>query len=223
MENHIVKIKSIDMVTHDVVRIITMKPDDYKFIPGQATEVAINKPGWLEEARPFTLTCLPGDDYLEFTIKTYPEHSDVTEQIVNLRRNDELILHEVFGSISYRGEGIFIAGGAGVTPFIAILRDLKSRNLIGNNKLLFANKTKEDIIYEDEFKELLGKNFISILSLEKVEGYQHGQITEGFLNANIEGIDKKFYVCGPPPRMEVVTRQLANLHIDERSIIKESF
>lgn len=42
-----------------------------------------------------------------------------------------LILHEVFGTISYQGEGLFIAGGAGVTPFISLFRSLKSKNEIG--------------------------------------------------------------------------------------------
>jgi ferredoxin-NADP reductase len=218
-----VKVKSVSKVTHNVLRIVTEKPWNYMFTPGQATDIAINKHGWRTEKRPFTFTSLPKDDYLEFTIKTYPEHLDVTDQLLHLKKNDELILHKVFGSISYQGEGIFIAGGAGVTPFVAILRDLKSRNEIGNNKLLFANKSKADIIYEEELKNILGKNFINILSMEKVEGYPNGQITEGFLKANMDGSEKKFYLCGPPPMMEVVEKQLANLHIDEKSIIKESF
>ena len=116
MEQHLVKIKSIDKVTHDVLQIVTERPQGYKFTPGQATEVSINKSGWQEEKRPFTFTCLPDDDYLEFTIKTYPSHKGVTNELLQLKQNDELILHDVFGAIAYKGEGIFIAGGAGVTP-----------------------------------------------------------------------------------------------------------
>jgi ferredoxin-NADP reductase len=50
------------------------------------------------------------------------------------------------GRIEYKGEGVFIAGGAGVTPFIAILRQLQAENKIANNKLIFTNKTANDII-----------------------------------------------------------------------------
>jgi ferredoxin-NADP reductase len=57
-----------------------------------------------------------------------------------------------------------------VTPFIAIFRHLKAQGRVGDNKLIFANKTKKDIILEKEFKEMLGNNFISILSEETVEG-----------------------------------------------------
>ncbi len=218
-----VRVKSVAKVTPNVLRIITAKPWNYQYSPGQATDIAINRYGWKKEKRPFTFTSLPTDEYLEFTIKTYPEHSDVTDQLLRLRKNDELILHEAFGAISYQGEGIFIAGGAGVTPFVAILRDLKSRNELGNNKLIFANKSKADIIYEEEFKNILGKNFICILSLEKANGYLQGQITEDLLKSNIEDKGEKFYVCGPPPMMNVMEKHLHNLHIDPSSIIKESF
>ena len=140
-----------------------------------------------------------------------------------MKINDKLILHDVFGAIAYKGEGVFIAGGAGVTPFISIFRYLQSKNEIGNNKLIFANKTKADIILEQEFKKLLGNNFINILSDEKVNGYANGQITEDFIKANSGGINKIFYVCGPPPMMDAIVKQLANLHVDASSIVKEAF
>lgn len=223
MEKHTVKIKSIDKVTHDVLQIKAEKPGGFKFDPGQATEVAINKTGWENERRPFTFTCLPSDNFLEFTIKTYPEHKGVTNELLQLKTGNELILHDVFGTITYQGEGIFIAGGAGVTPFISIFRHLNSKNQIGNNKLIFANKTKTDIILEEEFNKMLHKNFLNILSEEKTEGYAYGYVTEEFLKANIQDRNKKFYVCGPPPMMDATLKQLSKLKVAEASIITEAF
>ncbi|MBB2147457.1 ferredoxin reductase domain-containing protein [Pedobacter gandavensis] len=226
MENrkeYIVKIKSTEHITHDVLKIITEKPFSFSFSPGQATEVSINKKDWVNELRPFTFTCLPEEDHLEFTIKTYPLRKGVTNQLLSLVENDELILHEVFGTISYKGEGIFIAGGAGVTPFIGIFRYLQSKNEIGNNMLIFANKTKGDIILEQEFDKLLNKNFINILSRDKVDGYAHGHITKEFLKANISDFSKKIYVCGPELMMDAIEKHLYDLGVNERSIIKEEF
>ena len=223
MEQNTVKVKSVDKVTHDVLKIVTEKPQQYNFTPGQATEVSINKKGWKDEKRPFTFTCLPDNDYLEFTIKTYPSRKGVTNQLLQLQKDDELILHDVFGAIAYKGEGVFIAGGAGVTPFISIFRHLQSKNKTGNNMLIFANKTKADIILEQEFEKILGKNFINILSGEKADGYAHGQITKDFIKANSGGTNKIFYVCGPPPMMDAIEKQLADLQVDEKSIIKETF
>jgi len=223
MEKHTVKVRSIGKVTPDVLRIVTAKPPKYTFTPGQATEVSINKRDWKDEKRPFTFTCLPEDDYLEFTIKTYPSHKGVTNQLLQLEKDDELILHDVFGDIAYKGEGMFIAGGAGVTPFISIFRYLQSKNEIGSNKLIFANKTKADIILEQEFKKMLGDNFINILSDEKAQGYANGQITQDFIEANSGGTNKIFYVCGPPPMMDAIEKQLANLKVDKKSIVREAF
>jgi ferredoxin-NADP reductase len=223
MKQHIVKIKSIQQITHDVLQIVTEKPQKYNFTPGQATEVAINKKEWQNEKRPFTFTCLPENDYLEFTIKTYPLHKGVTNELLQLKKEDELILHDVFGTINYKGEGVFIAGGAGVTPFISIFRYLQSKNEVGESKLIFANKTKEDIILEPEFKKLLGNNFINILSEQKADGYSYGQITMEFLQDNFGGINQYFYLCGPPPMMDFVERQLQNLNVDEKHLIKEEF
>ena len=223
MSQLLVKIKSIEHITHDVLSIITEKPEQIKFTPGQATEIAINKSGWQSEKRPFTFTSLPDDAFLEFTIKVYSSLKGVTNELLQLKPNDELIVHDVFGAIAYKNEGLFIAGGAGVTPFICILRYLHSKNEIGDNKLIFANKTKSDIILQKEFQSLLGDNFINILSDEKVDGHAHGLITESFLKKYLKGQDKNIYVCGPPPMMEAVEKILADLHVEEKQIIKEGF
>lgn len=221
MGNHILKIASINNVTHDVLRIVTNKPTGFDFLPGQATNIAINKSGWLKEERPFSFTNLPTNNSLEFTIKTYPEKKSVTNELLHLKQDDELVLHDVFGAITYKGEGVFIAGGAGVTPFISIFRSLKAKNDIGNNMLLFANKTKADIILENEFKALLGDAFVNILSDEQIEGYHYGRITEEFLKANITDFTQQFYVCGPPPMIKEVEEQLMRLGVDKNQITKE--
>jgi len=223
MEEQIVKIRSLKKITHDVLLIVTEKPQGYKFEPGQATEVSINKSGWDKERRPFTFTCLPQDEYLEFTIKTYPAHKGVTNELLQLKADDELIIGESWGTISYKTEGVFIAGGAGVTPFISIFRFLRSENRIGNNKLIFANKRKADIIHEEEFRILLGKNFINILSDEEMGGYAYGHINEEFLKENIADLNKTIYLCGPEPMMNAVEKQLSNLGVEPELIVKEEF
>jgi len=223
MEQHIIKIITVKKITHDVLVIVTEKPQGYNFTPGQATEVSINKPGWEKERRPFTFTCLPADEYLEFTIKTYPSHKGVTNELLQLKANDELIIGEPWGAIGYKTEGVFIAGGAGVTPFISIFRFLQSKKKIGNNKLIFANKKKADIIHEEQFGALLGDNFINILSDEELEGYAQGYINEGFLKDHISGREKTIYLCGPEPMMNAVEKQLSNLGVDPGIIVKEEF
>lgn len=221
MESHIVKIISIAKLTHDVLKIELKKPSGYTYTPGQATEVSINKTGWEEQKRPFTFTSLPDNQLLEFTIKTYPDHAGVTNELLKLKADDELIIHDVWGAITYQGEGIFVAGGAGVTPFIAIFRQLHAENKIGKNKLIFANKTSADIIHKKEFENLLGNRFINILSDEEVDGYSTGRISEKFLKENIDNLDEKFYVCGPPPMIEAVQGYLTSLGVKDGAVVVE--
>jgi len=223
MGNYKVKINSINNVTPDVLKIVTNKPVGFNFEPGKATQISINKSGWLSEERPFTMTNLPDSDLLEFIIKTYPEKEGVTNELLELKKDDELVLHGVFGTITYKGEGVFIAGGAGITPFISILRDLKAKNEIGNNMLLFANKTKADIILEEEFDALLGDAFINILSDEQCDGYAFGRITEKILKENINNFNQQFYICGPPPMIEEIEKILINIGVDKKLITKEIF
>ena len=204
MEEHIVKILSVEPVTHNVKHFRLQKPGGYRFTPGQATELSINKPQWKNERRPFTFTSLNEWSYLEFTIKIYPDRKGVTDQLGQLKTGDELILHDVWGAIQYKGEGTFIAGGTGVTPFIAIFRQLQKDNKLGKNKLIFSNKTRKDIILKDEFTAMLGDNFINTLTQDDVPGYDHHRIDEKYLKEKIHDLDQQFYICGPDEMVQKV-------------------
>ena len=223
MKKHFVKIIAIDHVTHDTLKIATEKPDGYNFAPGQATDIAINKNGWQNEKRPFTFTSLSENDYLEFIIKTYPSHDGATDKLLAMHVGDELILHEVFGAIRYKGEGVFIAGGAGVTPFLAMLRKLHEENISHNNMMIFANKTQADVILGEELEQLLHGRLVHILSEEKNEKFHNGLITKDFLKSHITDLDKYFYICGPLPMMEAVEKQLAELGIPSEKLVKEAW
>jgi ferredoxin-NADP reductase len=223
MEEHIVKILKTEAVTHNVRRFTLEKPAGYKYIPGQATEISINKPEWKEERRPFTFTSLNEWEHLEFTIKIYNDHSAVTSQLGKLKAGDELLLHDVWGTINYHGEGTFIAGGAGVTPFIAILRQLHKEQKLGNNRLLFSNRTEKDIILKDEFERMLGKNFINTLTEEKNLRYDNSRIDETYLKSKINDFSQYFYVCGPDPMVEGIHRLLLGLGADKGRVVIEQF
>lgn len=205
------KIIEIQRLTHDVRQYKVEKPKGYKFEPGQATEIAINKEKWKNELRPFTFTSLPKDDFLEFVIKSYEDHQGVTNQLEKLEVGDELIINDSWGAIQYKGKGVFIAGGAGVTPFIAIIKDLESNGELDGNRLFFANKTKKDVILESYFQETLKGDFISILEKEEAEGHENGRIDESFLKKHVKDFSQHFYVCGPDPMVKAISETLEKL------------
>src|SRR5699024_3646584 len=86
--SHTVTIRDIQQITHDVKQFKVDKPQNFEFIPGQATEVSIDKPDWREKKRPFTFTGLLEDPDLEFTIKIYEEHEGVTRELDSLNMGD---------------------------------------------------------------------------------------------------------------------------------------
>jgi hypothetical protein len=221
MKNHIVKIISVEPVTHDVKRFTIQKPEGFKFTPGQATDVSINTPALKNEKRPFTFTNLKENENLEFTIKIYDSHNGVTKELAKLKHGDELIIRDVWGAIEYKGEGVFIAGGAGVTPFIAILRQLQADDKIANNKLIFTNKSEKDIILKKEFNEMLGLNFINTLTVEKKEGYENSRIDFNFLKDKIDNFKQHFYVCGPAEFVTAISEALTQLGAKTDAVVFE--
>lgn len=221
MESHIVKILGVTPVTHNVRQFTVEKPAGYTFVPGQATEVSVNKPGWEEERRPFTFTSLTEWEQLEFTIKIYDDHNSVTHELGQLKAGDELILHDVWGTIHYKGPGVFIAGGAGVTPFIAILRDLHHKGQLGGNQLICSNKTLGDIILKDELEAMLGNRFINTLTTQEVPGYDHHTIDERYLREKIQDFNQHFYICGPDPMVQQLKAILVKLAGDKALVTVE--
>ncbi len=222
-EEHTVKILKVENVTHNVKRFTLSKPENYRFTPGQATDITIDLPEWKKERRPFTFTALNDWDTLEFTIKIYDDHNGVTNELGKLKPGDQLIIHDVFGAIHYKGEGVFIAGGAGVTPFIAILRSLYKKDKIGNNKLIFSNNTKADIILKDEFERMLGKNFINTLTKEKTDEYDNEKIDQNYLGKKVNNFNQYFYICGPDAMVEDIHKDLLALGVKEDKIVIEEF
>lgn len=222
-EEHIVQILDTAYITHDVKRFKLSRPGQYSFKPGQATDLVINQPDWLKERRSFTFTGLNDWDHLEFTIKIYPDHQGVTHKLATLKAGDELILHDTWGAIHYKGAGTFIAGGAGITPFIAILRQLQKEGALSNNQLIFSNKTTKDIILKEEFEDMLGNNFINTLTQEKNPLYDNRKADLNYLREKIKNLSQYFYICGPDAMVEGVAEHLLELGAEKSKIVIEEF
>lgn len=219
---HTCIIQKIKPITHNVKSFTLEKPTDYEFTPGQATEVAVNKKGMENEKRPFTFTSLPSAPNLEFTIKGYYDHDGVTKTIHNLQVGESLLLEDPWGTIEYKKPGVFIAGGAGITPFIAIFRNLHQQNKLAGNRLIFSNRTERDIILHEELKKLFDPSELDlVLTSEKKGGYAHGRIDSDYLADNIKDFDQAFYVCGPPPMVKDMRSSLQDLGAKVEEIVFE--
>lgn len=217
---HTLTLSEIDLLTHDTYRLRFAPVAGLTWTPGQATDMTFDLPGIENEMRPFTFTSRPGDDHIEFVIKSYPDHDGVTARLHTMRPGDRAHVGRPWGAIADRGPGVFIAGGAGITPFIPILRD-HARAGAMNCRLIFANTSGRDIMLRKEWDGMDGLATIYVTDAEN-DGYLPGPVDADLLEEAVPDFTGTFYLCGPPPMVEAVTQALAEHGVGESQIVQES-
>lgn len=207
-----------EFVTPDTKRFITTKPKNFVFQPGQALLLSIDKPDFEDIIRPYSITSLNNVDYLEFIIKSYPT-GGFTQLVTSLNAGDKFIVHGEASGIKFRGPGIFIAAGSGITAFIAILRALYASKNMRNVGLLYSVQTPEDVILGAEFKAMFGDNFIPVFTKHKVIGFGEKRIDKKYLVDTIGSFDQLFYIAGPTSFVQDISSYLIELGADSEHII----
>ena len=215
------KILHTDFVTHDVSRFILERPDGFDWTPGQGVELAIDRADWLDQGRPFTPTGDPDAPVLEFMIKRYPSRDGVTDRLNDLGHGTPLRMSQAFGTITDHGPGTFIAGGAGVTPFLAILRERQRADSLAGCTLLFTNDTPADVIAEKELRHMLGDELHLTCTEDAAPGCDQGRIDRDYLAEHVPDLDRFLYVCGPPEFVEDVSAALVELGADRERLVVE--
>jgi ferredoxin-NADP reductase len=211
MSTYTVTIKEANFINGNVKRFLLEKPKGYHFIPGQATEFALNEEGWHDKFRPFTFTSLNSWENLEILVKIYPERKSVTAQLARVNAGASFLMKEPFGAIEYKGPGVFIAGGSGITPFISIFRELKKQGRIGNNKLIYSNYTSQDVINGAELHDLLKENYINHYTKEGVIGFRERRLNKDYLIEYVKNFSQRFYVCGSESFVHDISEMLMEL------------
>ena len=213
--SHKVEILNKEWLTHNVIQLKLERPEGFEYKAGQAIEATLDETGFEDKWSPFTMTSLPTQEKLEFTIKVYPEHKGLTLALSKLNKGESFLISDPFDTFQNKGPSVFIAGGTGVTPFIALLRQLEVDDKVGSSRLFFANKKEKDIFMADEFTQMLGKNFVNVLGEEDKEPYLHGLIDKDFLKKHIDDFDQPFYLCGPPGFSDDIAGYLKELSVGD--------
>ena len=217
-------LQSIEPVTHDTYRLVFDRPEGFEFEPGQCTHWAFDRDGWRDEDRPFTMVSQPEDrDRVEFVIKTYPDHEDgVTRQIPDMKPGDRVIGDEPAGAITDKGAGVFIAGGAGVTPYIPILRRRARSGDLQGCTLIYSNQTEKDIILREEWEGMDGLRTVFTVTDQEDADVETRKIDDAFLKAYVQDYDQPFYICGPRPMVNDVRDELRRIGVPEEAIVTEN-
>ena len=221
---HTLTLRTIEPVTPDTHMLSFDRPRDFTFTPGQAVDLALDRDGWREETRPFTPVSLPGEDALRFVIKSYPDHDGVTKRIGRMEPGARVEIGDPWGAIHDEGPGYFIAGGAGITPFIAVLRDrLASKGTLEGCTLIFSNATEEDIILKERFEAMEGLRTVFTVTDQSAPsaGIETRRIDRAFLADHVDPAGGRAYICGPEPMIADVRAALLALGFDEDRIVTE--
>ncbi|MEI8094937.1 MAG: hypothetical protein WCG80_12060 [Spirochaetales bacterium] len=211
MSEQVVKIVSITKLTHNIKSYKVEKPADFVFTSGQAVELAVNQKRWEKEPRPFSPVSLPKDHELEFVIKSYRESRGVTSIFDTLKRDAELLLGDPWDCFHYKGPGLFLAGGTGVTPFLSIFRQLASDGRLAGNRLIWANTTEHDTFYDDEFHRLLDAGYLPTV----------GRIKLSAIRKLLKPATDWVYICGPEDFETATVDFVTELGVPTNKILRE--
>ena len=206
----------------------------------------------MDEPHPFTFSGpehhQDGDQRLRMTVKVA---GDFTAELLTLPR-DTLVLVEgpygVFLSDCREQERlVFLAGGVGVTPFLSALRSFRLRQVRIPTTLIWANKTREDILAAEELTAMtryLPLRVHHVISREPPHvmeeharnsgaqdthvrepgvSYHSGRVGPELLLHCLTG-DEAFYMCGPEPFMQAGLWGLKQaFDIPEHRVAREHF
>ena len=201
------------------------------FRPGQYISVRLQI-GNSITARPYSLAASPlcalSGEY-RITVKRAAE-GFVSEYILaNWQLGTEVTFSGPEGPFSYEPlrdekEIVALAGGSGITPFMAMAYAIQDGTEDFCLTLLYGSRTKEDILYADELEAICAATdkvrVIYILSEEEAEGYEHGFITADLIR---KYAPEKYtlYICGPRAMHDFLKSELSRLDLDQKHIRRE--
>lgn len=202
-------IKKIITETPRVLTFILEPEQPVSFITGQAMRWGL--PG-VTGGRLFSIAS-PGSEHateLWFTIRIF-EDGRFTSHLRPLKVGDTVELTGPFGNFRYqeastRDVGL-IAGGSGISVLRSILLHVLAMKPPRKVHLVFSVLNKNEIIYEDELRELATEhpNFTYTIVLTEADPAWKGPcgfVTRPIFDAEFKNYAEDFYICGPKPFMD---------------------
>lgn len=221
MNSSEVQILENQKIALDTFSIKVEKPKGYKFIPGQFTSLSIDEINPDDKKGLFCFAGEVNSDYLEFIIKYHHNDNLLKKRIIESGAGDKLRIGKPQGNFSYRGMGTFIAAGSGIAPVLSIFRNLKLSKDLAGNKLIYSNKTTDDVIQHQELSEMLNINYINLFTQQRNRGFYFGRIDINFLRMHIIDTEQYFYLNGSYQFVHDINSILKKLNVPDSSIIIE--
>lgn len=218
--------------TADHIKTFWFKPEKpVKYTAGQFTELYLPHPNADNRGQRhwFTLSSSPTDPLLSITTKFAPDHGSTFKQALQqVKPGTALKLAEPMGDFVLPKDQsiplVFVAGGIGVTPIHSMIKYLHDTGEKRTVHLIYALTHIEEEAFEPLFKQY-GVKLTTVVK-EPSATYK-GEV--GTLDPDrilqLAGDDGKalFYLSGPEPLVELLTKGLKNKGINKHRIVTDYF
>jgi predicted ferric reductase len=228
------RVSGMDWVGQGAYRI-KIQPDSGSpapYLPGQFGFISFRSKDISAEANPFTIASSPTrPGPLEFVIRT---SGDWTCKIPEVQPGDLAFVDGPFGLFTHlrckkNTEIIMIAGGIGITPILSMLRCMADTQDARKTTLVWSNRTRDHIVFEDEF-EHLKKNMpdlqvIHMITDDALKNKEKVRLDQTGLERLLSDCSRQsaVFVCGPPQMMKDIGRALVRIGFSNRWIFTERF
>jgi predicted ferric reductase len=210
------------------VYITGKRMDAFKAKGGQFVLVRfLNKKLWSQE-HPFSLSRLPDGETIRLTIR---QLGDFTNEVPNITPGTKVAVSGPFGAFTHQKREtqkiLYIAGGIGITPIRSMIEQQMMTGERGNSVLLYGNRSESDTIFLQELGELSKKISMPIHNvLSEQKGYmgENGFVDQEKIARLVPDVkERDVFLCGPPPMMAAIVKQLKALGVPESQIHYERF
>ncbi len=158
--------------------------------------------------------------------------------IFNLKAGDKVTVSGPYGEFFIREterEMIYIGGGAGMAPLRShVFHLLMTENSNRTISYWYGARSKREIFYEEEFRELEKKhpNFKFHIALSEPlpednwdgpVGFIHNVLYENYIKDHKDPTEIEFYMCGPPMMISAVNKMLYDQGVERDMISFDDF
>jgi len=208
----------------------------FSFQPGQYAAISFKNKGRPTPARNFSIANSPTDQgILQFSIRL---KGNFTNTLANIAIGDEVNVRGPFGGFVFDAErdheAVMIAGGIGIAPFMSMIKFAATTNLSNKINLVYSARSQDDIPFSGQIKELTDRNpniratfAISDGPTDKLIGQNvnSGRITPEIMDQTVGNSydNKTFFICGPTPFMQAMTKLLLDKGVAAEKIMTEAF
>lgn len=196
------------------------------FLPGQYVNIGVPGSG---QHRSYSFSSAPGAQRMSFMIKQVPGGL-MSSWLGKAHTGQALEMTGPLGSFYLRTVTrplLFLAGGTGLAPFLAMLEVLALQGASQPVHLIYGVTRDQDLVMVDRLEayaaRIPGFTFSTCVADAQTAHPRQGYVTQHMPAEALHGGNVDVYLCGPPPMVEAVQKHFKAEGIAPASFHYEKF